>query len=212
MKLSRRTWIVIVIVGLLVLAAAALASWGNHGARIQRALDAAGSCRQDSDCTYITAPCPYGCWVGVRTDEKEKLQSLMSGYRSACVYDCAQALGASCVSGKCQVRTTDMDPSAPKRMSLTGTYGCLKPKDPAATNTEECQAGFTADGGASYGLDFMLMSALPPELTIGDRFSANGVVVPIERLSADHWRRFDAVGIFSVTDGVTKLTASATAS
>ncbi len=84
----------------------------------------------------------------------------------------------------------------PYRAELSGEYVCLNEDE------EECMKGLQIDDGSRYGIDFMLMSQTPPVLTIGDRISAKGVVVPIERLSADVWQQYNIEGIFSVTDSV----------
>ena len=88
----------------------------------------------------------------------------------------------------------------PQRMSITGTYLCLPHKDTSGAQTDECATGIQTDDGLYYGLDLSLSSQTMPELTVGDRLSANGVMIPIEQLSTDHWQQYPIVGIFSVTD------------
>jgi hypothetical protein len=46
------------------------------------------------------------------------------------------------------------------------------------------------------------MSQMHGPLSVGERFTANGTVTPIERLSTDHWQKYNIEGIFSVTDSV----------
>ena len=93
----------------------------------------------------------------------------------------------------------------PSRASLTGEYLCLPHTNSSGPQTDECAIGMKADDGKYYALDFNLMSETPPQLSLGDRFSANGTLTPIEMLSSDHWRKYPVVGIFSVTDSVEKI-------
>jgi len=92
----------------------------------------------------------------------------------------------------------------PYRATLTGEYVCLPHADTEGPQTMECALGIKTDSGEYYALDFNLMSQTPPNLATGDRFTASGVITPIERLSTDHWRKYDVEGIFSVTDSVQK--------
>jgi hypothetical protein len=84
------------------------------------------------------------------------------------------------------------------RGTLTGKYVCLPHTDPAV-QTKECAAGILTD---YYALDLGLMSQFPPTLSPGNRFSAAGVITPIELLSTDQWRQYPVMGIFSVTDSL----------
>lgn len=93
----------------------------------------------------------------------------------------------------------------PYRASLEGEYLCLPHVDTSSPQTDECAFGIKTDVGEYYAVDFMLMSQTAPQLVTGDRFRANGLITPIERLSTDHWRQYPVEGIFSVTDSVEKL-------
>lgn len=88
----------------------------------------------------------------------------------------------------------------PYRSTLTGEYLCLPPVDQNGPQTLECALGLKTDSGEYYALDFMLMSQTPPVLATGERFTASGVIAPIETLSTDHWKKYPIEGIFSVTD------------
>lgn len=93
----------------------------------------------------------------------------------------------------------------PTRVTLTGTYVCLPHKDTTGPQTLECALGLRADSGEHYVLDMNLMSQEMQNLTTGDRISANGVFTPLMAVSTDHWRKYDVIGIFSVTDSLKKL-------
>lgn len=94
----------------------------------------------------------------------------------------------------------------PQRMTLFGKIVCLPPKDPNAPNTKECASGLLADNGMYYALDFSLMSqTLPEDYNSWERIRASGVFTPIERLSTDHWQKYNTVGIFSVTDSLERI-------
>lgn len=90
----------------------------------------------------------------------------------------------------------------PYRATLSGEYVCLPHKDTNEPQTDECAFGLKTDGGEYYAIDFYLMSQMHKPLSVGDRLSAAGVVTAIERLSSDHWQKYDVKGIFSVTDSL----------
>ncbi len=91
------------------------------------------------------------------------------------------------------------------RGTLTGTHVCLPHADTSGPQTMECAIGMKTDTGEYYALDFSLMSQNNPNLQSGDRFTANGLITPVEMLSSDHWQKYAIEGIFSVTDSVKKL-------
>lgn len=88
----------------------------------------------------------------------------------------------------------------PRRMALEGALVCL-PHKPGITPTKECALGLRTDNGTHYAVDFALMSSIPEPHRVGDRVAGSGILVPIERLSTDHWRKYEVTGIFSITDG-----------
>lgn len=85
------------------------------------------------------------------------------------------------------------------RASLEGEVGCL-PHAGDGAHTMECAFGLKTDAGEWYALDFNLLETEFRRPDTGVRFSANGLVTPVEMLGADRWRRYDIEGIFSVTD------------
>jgi len=91
------------------------------------------------------------------------------------------------------------------RGTLSGEVVCLPHKDTTGPTTLECAMGMKTEAGEYYVLDLALMSQQSLPLDNGDRFTANGVITPMELLSTDHWQKYDVVGIFSVTDSLTKL-------
>lgn len=90
----------------------------------------------------------------------------------------------------------------PYRATLTGVQTCLPHKNTSGPQTLECAIGMKTDAGEYYALDFNLMSQTPIEIQNGERFTASGVLTPIERLSTDYWQKYNVQGIFSVTDSV----------
>lgn len=88
----------------------------------------------------------------------------------------------------------------PVQATLTGTIGCLPPRDPDAPSTRECRTAIRLESGEYYALDFGLMSSGAPAADSGDRITASGIVTPIERLSSDQWQKYEVKGIFSVTE------------
>lgn len=87
------------------------------------------------------------------------------------------------------------------RGTLSGEVVCL-PHKGDGPHTMECAYGLKTDAGEHYALDLAAMSQQHPPLETGERFTANGLITPIEMLSSDHWQTYDIVGIFSVTDSV----------
>ncbi len=90
----------------------------------------------------------------------------------------------------------------PYRATLNGEYVCLPHVDQTGPQTDECAHGIKTDAGEYYVVDLNLMSQAPIVLEIGQHFTANGVLTPIEHLSTDHWRQYPVLGIFSITDSV----------
>jgi len=90
----------------------------------------------------------------------------------------------------------------PYRATLSGEYVCLPHRDQSGPQTLECMGGLQTDVGEYYAVDLMLMSQMHEPLEVGQRFSANGVVTPIERLSTDQWQKYAVEGIFSITDAL----------
>ena len=107
-------------------------------------------------------------------------------------------------------------PTDPYRGTLSGVQTCLPHKDTKGPQTMECAIGMKTDSGEFYALDFSMMSQspVPPqEISSGKRFTANGLITPIENLSSNNWQKYNVKGIFSVTDSiVVDGTASSSAS
>ncbi len=92
------------------------------------------------------------------------------------------------------------------RGTLTGTQVCLPHADPTGPQTKECALGMKTDSGEYYALDFGTYSqGLPPNFADGERFTATGLITPVEMLSSDHWQKYNMEGILSVTDSVERL-------
>lgn len=91
------------------------------------------------------------------------------------------------------------------RGTLAGEVVCLPHRDTSGPQTMECAIGLRTDIGEHYALDLNLLSQEHPPLETGKRFSAAGLITPIEMLSSDHWQTYDVEGIFSVTDSVGEL-------
>lgn len=94
------------------------------------------------------------------------------------------------------------DSVEPYRATLSGEYVCLPHADQSGPQTTECAFGIKTDSGEYFAVDLSLMSETNPGIEVGERFSANGTVTPIEMISAYQWQKYDVAGIFSVTDSV----------
>lgn len=92
------------------------------------------------------------------------------------------------------------------RGTLTGVQVCLPHADTDGPQTMECALGMQTDVGEYYALDFGTLSqGLPPDLAMGERFSATGLITPVEMLRSDQWKKYAIEGILSVTEGVERL-------
>jgi heat shock protein HslJ len=89
----------------------------------------------------------------------------------------------------------------PQRVALSGVYLCMPVRE-GMQDQGDCASGIQTGEGTYYAIDFGLMSQGVPQIVEGDRIQASGIVTPIENLSTDYWRRYPAVGIFSVTDSL----------
>ena len=106
-----------------------------------------------------------------------------------------------------QKQAQEAEDLSPYRGALTGEYVCLPPAGESNPETPECVAALKTDQDEYYVIDFSLMSQDKPDLKEGDRFTASGLITPIENLSTDHWQQYpvEIEGIFSITDSVQKL-------
>lgn len=116
------------------------------------------------------------------------------------VTDSVISYGTSTYHGAFQ----DPDPYAPQRVSLAGSIACLPLKaGTTGAQTADCPLSLHAENGNYYILDLNLMSQTPPAgIKTGDRIRGNGVFTPIERLSTDHWQKYNTAGVFSITDSL----------
>lgn len=89
-------------------------------------------------------------------------------------------------------------PIEPYEATLSGTMVCLPHKDTSGPQTLECASGLKTDAGEHYALDTETM----PNIGSGERFTASGIITPVENLSAD--QKYDIVGVFSVSKIVTE--------
>lgn len=96
-----------------------------------------------------------------------------------------------------QEKQVDNSTYAPYRGTLTGVQTCLP-----GPQILECVIGVRTDSGEYYALDFGAISQTSIEEQIGQRFSANGLITPIENINSDRWHEYNVKGIFSVIDSV----------
>lgn len=99
----------------------------------------------------------------------------------------------------------DETPVTSYRGTLSGEYVCLPHVDQNGPQTMECALGLKTDSGEYYAVDLNAMSQNPPDLQVGDKFTASGTITPVEMLSSDQWRTYPIEGIFSITDSLKKL-------
>lgn len=82
--------------------------------------------------------------------------------------------------------------------TLSGEYVCLPHRDTRGPQTLECAFGMKTDVGEYYALDLNSLS-IKPDLKTGKKFTATGIITPVEMLSTDYWQKYAIEGIFSVS-------------
>ncbi|MCL4208408.1 hypothetical protein KJZ63_02115 [Patescibacteria group bacterium] len=107
-----------------------------------------------------------------------------------------------------QKQQPNSDATTPYRGTLSGEFVCLPHKDQTGPQTEECAFGIKTEASEYYAVDFSLSSQEMPTFRAGDKFSATGLITPIENLSTNQWQRYPIEGIFSITDSVNILEVS----
>ncbi len=93
----------------------------------------------------------------------------------------------------------------PYNGTLSGEYVCLPHKNQNGPQTLECALGMKTNTDEYYALDFNLMSQEQPNLKTGDRFTATGLITPVELLNTNQWNKYSIEGIFSITGPIQKL-------
>lgn len=92
---------------LLPLALLALTACTSEEERINTEIEQASYCSQDSDCILLQSECPFDCYQAVNKAEAERIDALISGFESSCVYSCVAVEGVACLEGKCTVVLED---------------------------------------------------------------------------------------------------------
>jgi hypothetical protein len=105
-----------------------------------------------------------------------------------------------------QKQGENIEPVTQYRGKLSGEYVCLPHIDQDGPQTLECAFGIKTDSNEYYSLDLNLLSQELPGIQVGDRFTANGLITPVESLSSDGWKKYPIEGIFTVTDSIELLT------
>ncbi len=103
------------------------------------------------------------------------------------------------------VGTQNLGEVSSRRTNISGTFVCLPHTDSSGPQTLECALGLHATDGSYYALDFNQLSQADAGLKTGDRFSADGVLTPVEMLSSDHWKKYPIKGIFTITGSIKKF-------
>lgn len=92
----------------------------------------------------------------------------------------------------------------PYLATLTGEHVCLPHRDQSGPQTLECALGIKTSTGEYYALDLNKLSPNTLDFATGDNLKVTGTVTPIERLSSDHWQKYQVTGILTV-DSVEKI-------
>ncbi len=95
----------------------------------------------------------------------------------------------------------------PEQATLTGTYiPCLPHQDNFSTT--ECTEGIKTSDGSYYAVNFSLMSQMHEPLKSGEKFTASGVLTPLQRMQSDQMKGSLGKGLFSVTNIVAEIKSS----
>ena len=73
--------------------------------KIRIGIDNASYCKEDNDCEYIMLPCPLGCGTLVNRREVNRIEDLLSGFTSNCIYQCGPPPTlVKCENNRCNVK------------------------------------------------------------------------------------------------------------
>ncbi len=78
--------------------------------QVKGEIEKANYCEVKDDCVQVESKCPFDCYVFINKNEAERIEELISGYDSNCVYSCVALQGYECVENKCAI---DIDAPSP---------------------------------------------------------------------------------------------------
>lgn len=86
--------------------------------------------------------------------------------------------------------------STEEPIAVTGKTLCLAPKGDKNAPQKECTNGIKSISGDYYALD---VSGIPDKefqrAQKASKINVEGLMVPVEALSSDHWQQYEIVGI-----------------
>lgn len=82
-------------------------------------------------------------------------------------------------------------------ITVEGKFTCIPymapiPKDP------KCVLGLSTDLGVIYGLDTSSAVGIPSDVTPEDKIFISGILVPLDQIPGEEWKRFAIVGVIRV--------------
>lgn len=69
---------------------------------LEKAIDDANYCEQDSDCMQVTAKCPIKCYMLINKEEEKFMMGLVNTYTHTCMYKCEMSQDFACINKKCR--------------------------------------------------------------------------------------------------------------
>lgn len=99
--MNARNAAVLTILLLLLFAVIAFLNPRSEG-QIKREIEQARYCDTKNDCTPVNSQCPFGCYVIVNKNEAQRIEQLISSFRSTCTYSCIELKGFDCINKKCE--------------------------------------------------------------------------------------------------------------
>lgn len=103
------------------------------------------------------------------------------------------------------VGTQNLSEPTARGTTISGTYICLPHTDTSGPQTLECALGLRATDGSYYALDFSQSQNAQFDLKTGDRFSAEGILTPVDDLDSGPWEKYPIKGVFKITGEIERF-------
>lgn len=62
----------------------------------------ANYCDTKDDCVFAGGGCPFGCYIYVNKNERDRIKNLVESFNSKCVYGCLYCPDFECKDNKCE--------------------------------------------------------------------------------------------------------------
>ena len=86
---------------LLVIGSFLIASCVNEN-YVKSQIQKANYCETKEDCVLVGSKCPFDCYIYSNAKEAGRIQKLVDGYESNCMYSCIACSDVECFENKCK--------------------------------------------------------------------------------------------------------------